>query len=307
MDVKVPVYSDQFGYHQIQIWTLAENGFFQRTPQWLMPHLLINFKDLSESLGEVVAPAYDRGRHAWSTATAYNYMGRPSSLYQFLREEAKKLRIMVLTTGTLSGRAVRFSVNHLRFKPNVSTPVKALTCRNFLDAIEVFMKLEREEPETEAHEAEEAEGIHVVHATDEATLTEFHDAILGPWRAQAEQGDAGAQYTLGYLYEKGEGIPRDLRASVRWYRKAAEQAHMPAQARLGALYADGQGTPQNDTLAYFWFHLLAGRGSRDAAELCRKLAGRMNATQLAAAERLEADWRIRHPDVFAAPPEAGTA
>ncbi|NCF11365.1 MAG: hypothetical protein GWP66_11915 [Gammaproteobacteria bacterium] len=289
MGVKIPVHSDQFGYHQIQIWTLGDSGMFHRTPQFLMPHLLINFKDLSESLGEVVAPAYDRSRHQWSTATAYNYMGRPSSLYQHLRSEAKQRRIMVLTTPTNSGRAVRFSVNELRFKTNVSTAVKALTCRNFLDAIEVFIKLEEKR-----NESEEAGDIQVTHATDEATLAEFHEAVLRQWQPLAEQGDANAQYTLGYLHEQGEGIARSLSAALQWYLQAARQNHQPAQARLGSLYATGKGTPQNDVLAYFWFGLLARSGSAAAKGLCRKFAERMSPAQRAAAMQLANDWDARH-------------
>ena len=289
MGVKIPVYSDQFGYHQIHIWTLAESGMFHRTSQFLMPHLLINFKDLSESRGELVAPAYDRRRHAWSTATAYNYMGRPSSLFQFLRSEAQQRRIMVLTTPTNSGRAMRFSVNELRFKNNVSTAVKALTCRNFLEAIEVFIKLEQQAPE-----AEGSADIHVTHADDEATLAEFHEAVLRQWLPLAEQGDANAQYTLGYLHERGESVERDLRAAVRWFTRAAQQNHTPAQARLGSLYATGKGTPQNDVLAHFWFGLVARTGSKAAKDLCRKFSERMSPTQRAAATQLTRDWDGKH-------------
>lgn len=300
MSVKIPVYSDQFGYHQIHIWTLAENGMFHRTPQWLMPHLLINFKDLSESRGEVVAPAYDRRRHDWSTATAYNYMGRPSSLFQYLRSEAKNRRIMVLTTATNSGRAVRFTVNELRFKNNVSTAVKALTCRSFMDAIDVFIELENKpEQPAEAVQApsdlEEEAGISVRHADDEATLNEFQQAILGQWRPLAETGDANAQYTLGYLHEQGEGIERDLAAALQWYRLAAAQDHLPAQTKLGAMYASGNGTPQNDVIAYFWFDRVARSGNPQAAELCRSLANRMTPAQRATTKELIEDWKRRHP------------
>ena len=97
MSLKIPVYSDQYGYHQINFWTQAANGMFHRTSEWLMPHLLINFSDLSESQGEMVSSAYVRNHYDWQSPTVYNYMGRPSSLYHFLREQAKQLRIFVLT------------------------------------------------------------------------------------------------------------------------------------------------------------------------------------------------------------------
>ncbi|MCD7798298.1 MAG: SEL1-like repeat protein, partial [Akkermansiaceae bacterium] len=38
---------------------------------------------------------------------------------------------------------------------------------------------------------------------------------------KAEQGDAEAQYELGVCYFKGEGVEKDEKEAVRWYRKAA--------------------------------------------------------------------------------------
>ena len=43
------------------------------------------------------------------------------------------------------------------------------------------------------------------------------------WRTMAEQGVAKAQYNLGLMYYKGEGVPEDDKQAVKWYRLAAEQ------------------------------------------------------------------------------------
>ena len=284
MGIKIPVYSDQYGYHQINVWTQASNGMFHRTSEWLMPHLLINFSNLSESLGEMVSPAFVRSHYDWQSPTAYNYMGRPSSLFHFLRTEAQKRKIHVLTTATMSGRAYKFSINELRFKHNVSTAVKALTARNFLDAIEVFIKLEQKTKEDDT-------GIGVSHSTDTAEVDEYYAAIMHQSLPLAEQGDANAQYTLGYIYEKGQGTEQDFSEAIRWYRKAADANHLPAQAHLGMLYASGKGAPQNDVLAYFWFTQVANRGVKSASELRRKFASRMSSVQKAAARKLIADWK----------------
>ena len=42
-------------------------------------------------------------------------------------------------------------------------------------------------------------------------------------RPLAEQGDALAQYSLGEMYDLGEGVPEDDAEAAKWYRKAAEQ------------------------------------------------------------------------------------
>ena len=58
-------------------------------------------------------------------------------------------------------------------------------------------------------------------------------------RALAEQGDAAAQYTLGYAYASGQDTPQDYTEALRWWRLAAAQDHAFAQYSLGALYDNG--------------------------------------------------------------------
>jgi len=50
-----------------------------------------------------------------------------------------------------------------------------------------------------------------------------HAARADELRARAEQGDAGAQLSLGLMYAIGQGVPRDYAQAAAWYRKAAEQ------------------------------------------------------------------------------------
>jgi WD40 repeat protein len=45
------------------------------------------------------------------------------------------------------------------------------------------------------------------------------------YRKAAEQGNADAQYSLGFMYENGRGVPRDDTAAASWYQKAAEQGN----------------------------------------------------------------------------------
>ena len=41
-------------------------------------------------------------------------------------------------------------------------------------------------------------------------------------KLKAEQGDADAQFNLGVMYRKGEGVPENSAEAVNWYRLAAE-------------------------------------------------------------------------------------
>jgi len=48
-----------------------------------------------------------------------------------------------------------------------------------------------------------------------------------------------AQNNLGWLYQKGLGVPRDPQESLKWYLKSAEQGEPLAQNNLAWLYASG--------------------------------------------------------------------
>ena len=80
----------------------------------------------------------------------------------------------------------------------------------------------------------------------------------------AEQGHAGAQYSLGQMYFYGTGVPQSYGAAVKWYLKAAEQGHAGAQFSLGAFYATGDGVPQNYAESEKWFRRAAEQGNADA-------------------------------------------
>jgi uncharacterized protein len=54
------------------------------------------------------------------------------------------------------------------------------------------------------------------------------ETALKEWRPLAEQGNADAQYNLGWMYSSGTGVPQDYTQAVEWYRKAAEQGHVKA-------------------------------------------------------------------------------
>ena len=62
---------------------------------------------------------------------------------------------------------------------------------------------------------------------DPDTITEI--------RLPAEQGDADAQYNLGYRYVTGIGVPQDRAEAVRWLRLAADQGHTQAEDFLGRM------------------------------------------------------------------------
>lgn len=90
------------------------------------------------------------------------------------------------------------------------------------------------------------------------------DARWGAYRKAAEQGNAEAQWRLGWIYEDGEGVPQDYAEAAVWYRKAAEQGNAEAQWRLGTVYDRGEGVPQDYSQAAVWYRKAAEKGNAGA-------------------------------------------
>ena len=83
-------------------------------------------------------------------------------------------------------------------------------------------------------------------------------------RPLAEQGYASAQFNLGVMYNKGQGIPQDYAEALKWHRLAAEQGYASAQFGLAIMYEEGKGTPQDYAKAVKLYLLSAEQGNARA-------------------------------------------
>ena len=138
-------------------------------------------------------------------------------------------------------------------------------------------------------------------------------------RALAEQGDASAQFELGFLYKNGRhGVPQNSKTAVKWCKLAAEQGYAPAQYQLGAMhevaqdyktavkwyrltaeqgvaraqfqlglmYDRGNGVIKDNVFAHMWFNIAASNGNEFGGKLRDSLAERMTSSQLEKAQDL---------------------
>ena len=83
---------------------------------------------------------------------------------------------------------------------------------------------------------------------------------LTQWTPAAEQGFAEAQYNLGHMYRKGQGVPQNDNTAIKWYTLSAEQGEPVAQFNVGLMYQYGQGVPRNNKVAMKWLTLAAKQG-----------------------------------------------
>ena len=106
------------------------------------------------------------------------------------------------------------------------------------------------------------------------------------FRAAAEQGEPHGQFALGYVYEHGLGVAPTPVAALRWYRAAAEQGNMAARNNLGLMYEQGRGVARNYVRAYAWYARAAEAPGLDPDRAARnqaRLAARMTPAERAAA------------------------
>jgi len=80
----------------------------------------------------------------------------------------------------------------------------------------------------------------------------------------AGKGLVMAQYWLAKLYEKGEGVPRDMAASRSWTEKAAIGGNAKAMHDLAVFYAEGDSGPQSYAAAVEWFRQASDLGLVDS-------------------------------------------
>ena len=88
-----------------------------------------------------------------------------------------------------------------------------------------------------------------------------------PENLVAEQGDADAQYNLGWCYANGEGVEKDFTQAVAWWHKAAEQGHAVAQYNMGVCYYKEKENFQ----AVYWWRKAARQGNEMAQQALRNI------------------------------------
>lgn len=92
-----------------------------------------------------------------------------------------------------------------------------------------------------------------------------YEKAMDLWMPLADDGDAKAQFGIGYLYDHGLGVPADSAEAIRWYRMSADQGYVLSQLNLGALYQEGrEDLPADLGRAADWFRLAADQGNANA-------------------------------------------
>jgi len=110
------------------------------------------------------------------------------------------------------------------------------------------------------------------------------------FRAAAEAGDDHAEYGLGYCYEHGLGVERDLIKALKSYKNSADMGYAPAQHALGQLVtsmAVTDGSFEKDVLNFY--KLAAAKGYAPAMHALGELYAQGTGVKRDPAE----GWRLQ--------------
>ena len=94
-----------------------------------------------------------------------------------------------------------------------------------------------------------------------------YQSALSIWRPLGDSGDGTAQALIAHAYEKGTGVPQDLREAHRWLARSAENGHRFSQLQLGRSYEVGEIARQDFPEAAKWYRRSALQGTVQAQTL----------------------------------------
>jgi len=119
----------------------------------------------------------------------------------------------------------------------------------------------------------EVHDVNIKSSTAGGALKSFMRAMIEQGikqaRTKAEAGDAKAQNTMGEAYQRGQGVPKNIKKAAKWFELAADQGNAAAQYHLSLMYQSGIGVPHDANKAQ---QLLYKAAEQDHAQAQYKLA-----------------------------------
>jgi TPR repeat protein len=77
--------------------------------------------------------------------------------------------------------------------------------------------------------------------------------MIQSWKDKSNQGDVYAPFQLGFSYQKGQGVKKNLVEAAKWYQLGAERGDFHAALTLADMYRKGEGVQQNEEKAIEWY------------------------------------------------------
>ena len=98
-------------------------------------------------------------------------------------------------------------------------------------------------------------------------------------------GNVKAMHDLAVFYAEGDAGPQSYAAAVEWFRQASDHGLVDSQYNLAVLYEQGLGLSQDKAEAAYWYEVAGRAGDQDAGRRARTMLGEMQPTQAEAIKR----------------------
>jgi len=118
------------------------------------------------------------------------------------------------------------------------------------------------------------------------------------FKRAAAAGYAPADYSLGAMYEAGQGVSADLTQARSHYERAAELGVSAAIQKMGELYRDGHGVPPDPVIAYMWFAVGARMGIPESENALETIKPQCTQGQRQMAEARVNTWVAGHANAM---------
>ncbi|GJM05252.1 MAG: hypothetical protein DHS20C09_12430 [marine bacterium B5-7] len=118
-----------------------------------------------------------------------------------------------------------------------------------------------------------------------------YDKAFTTMQSLAETSDHGyAQYYMGMMYMKGQGVEQDYKNAGEWFRKASEKNIPQAQYKLADLYFKGRGVPKDFEYAYIWYSVGASHAHKLSVSAIDKAKAKLSDEELKEADKVIASY-----------------
>lgn len=118
------------------------------------------------------------------------------------------------------------------------------------------------------------------------------------YQSSASNGNINAMHNLGVLLAS-TGNAEDFSQAAGWFLQAAERGVRDSQVNMAILYARGEGVPRNLSESYKWFAIAANQGDADAASKRDEVFNALPQADTDIARELVANWKPTPLDVNA--------
>lgn len=166
----------------------------------------------------------------------------------------KRVLISLVVAGLLLSTTLRASGGNITHEKAIEVAKSLAEQERFDEALIWYKK---------AAKGGSLEALYLIGIAEIKGIGTNKNPIMGLLKIQssADQGLSVAQFTLGYLYQKGKLGAVDFDKANYWYQVAAKQGFALAEVALGSLYAQGLGVEKNLNIAESWYRKAYSQGS----------------------------------------------